>query len=70
MPCYDHRDSPAYIHGEYADKIAAMQAKLDITTRLACDYCQGLEGSGQTVPAFAKEWWTKHKKFDRGRKNA
>lgn len=52
MPCYDSRDS---------EDRAEMQRRLDVTTRLACDYCKSIERAGEDIPAFARHWWEKHK---------
>jgi hypothetical protein len=60
MPCYDGRDDAGQLHSQ----IAALKERLNITTRLACDYCKHLEELHCTVPAFAQAWWKEHKRID------
>ena len=66
MPCYDDsRDSSEYIREH---EIKPLQEKLNLTTRLACEYCLLLEQQGSVVPLWATEWWGTHKKLDAKRK--
>lgn len=37
----------------------------EVQMRLACDRCKELEARGNEIPAWAKEWWSIHKKIDK-----
>ncbi len=57
MPCkYDGPDEQPIMRGE-----------LDITTRLACEYCNELQDSGRNIPSYARKWWKKHQAEDADR---
>lgn len=55
MPCYDDRI------------VSTDKNDLDVKTRLACEYLTGLESKGFQIPEYAKDWWIRHKEFDRFR---
>lgn len=54
MPCSD---------GGYYDSLAreTQQARLDLTTRIACEYLSGLEAELKPIPEYAAHWWRQHK---------
>lgn len=56
MPCYDGREE---------EERRVREAKLKITTRLACDYCRHLESNDMAIPSYAKAWWDDHKRYDK-----
>lgn len=53
--------------GSNFEEIAVNRDHLDIITRLACDRCRWLEGSGLEIPHEAIQWWRRHKELDRAR---
>ena len=65
--CYDPSNSPEFVGAEEAAK---WQERLNITTRLACEYCKVIEGHygpRMHIPEWAQEWWEAHKKVDANR---
>ena len=59
MPCSD--GGPSY------EQVEQEERDLKTMTRLACDRCKEIEARGGNVPAWAMEWWTRHKAKDRER---
>ncbi len=54
MPCRDGgRDDPGPVY-----------ERLDITTRLACEYCNELQDAGRSIPSYARKWWREHQAED------
>jgi hypothetical protein len=56
-PCHDSRDE---------EDRRAMKGRLDLATRLLCDLCKSIDGTGmmkQTDPEL-QEWWADHQRHD------
>ena len=56
MPCMDG--------GPTREELERERADFETITRLACDRCQELEGSGDPIPPWAASWWARHKVAD------
>lgn len=62
MPCYDHRDNPAEIRGEYERKINQYAAWM-------CTMLDALEKMHMhPKDPELKKWWEEHKAWDKARK--
>lgn len=63
MPCMDAGPSPEQ---ERLDAKRREQAEADrhVMARLACDYCRLIERGSESIPAWAQDWWKRHKKDD------
>ena len=66
MPCYDERNDPRWQAEEERKQFG--DTKLNITTRLACDFLNEIEARGEQVPTWASRWWVHHKQIDAGRR--
>ena len=70
MPCSDGGPRPIYQDSyDNSRELAELRAKLDLVTRVACEYCTQLEASNAPIPEYAKAWWHLHK-IDDARKAA
>jgi len=56
MPCHDA--------GPSREETERSRRDHQTMTRLACDRCREIEARGGTVPEWAQEWWTNHKRKD------
>jgi len=65
MPCNDGYPLETTVYRTPPE----VQKRLDITTRLACEYCKLIESKDLPIPEWAQEWWTKHKKIDAQKRN-
>lgn len=66
MPCKDERDDPRWQAEEERKQFG--DTKLNITTRIACEWLGRLEAAGGSIPDYAVRWWIHHKAQDqRGR---
>lgn len=52
MACQDN--------GYRVQSTAEQHEKLQITTRLACEYCVSLLEQDLPIPDFAQKWWEQH----------
>ena len=71
MPCYDHRNEPAYVRAEVE---AEMQKRVDQLAKWLCSVLGSLEAIQQAPlklkdPAL-QDWWDTHKAWDKARKEA
>ena len=67
MPCYDARDSKEYPSAELIYTNRQLQDRLDEMARMLCASCAAIEDLGYVVPLIVKDWWEKHKAFDKER---
>jgi hypothetical protein len=66
MPCYGPYDDIS--KEELEEKQNAALYELNLTTRFACECLTNLEKENSPIPEYIKDWWEKHKKWDKRRK--
>ena len=68
MPCYDHRNEPAYVRAEVEAK---MQTRIDELANWLCICLGALEELGiEPRDPGMRDWWETHKAWDNARKEA
>jgi hypothetical protein len=81
MPCYDERNSPAYINEHeirpLQREILRLQDRNNNLTRMLCELCTALQRAGTESKMYPHgyidrvtgltQWWKKHQELDRKR---
>lgn len=75
MPCYDSRRDEHPSGESWSTRAERLQKRCDVLTRLLCEAMTIVEGAENTggdaiteASRELREWWTRHKQFDKQRK--
>lgn len=67
MPCYDHRNSPSYIHEH---TVKPLQERVDQYAVWLCDLMKRIPVTEiHFLPEELQQWWKEHQNFDQKRSN-
>lgn len=65
IPCDADEDRSIPNSDTYYDHAAPYKRKIELLTRISCEYFTQLEAQGIKIPEYAISWWQQHKEEDK-----